>query len=324
MSTVVNYIKGNIFTSSHQTLVNTVNCVGIMGAGIALEFKYRYPDMFDRYVKLCQEGKLVIGSLWIYDVPDSNTKILNFPTKDHWKADSKIEFLQKGLDKFLETYSDRKITSAAFPLLGAQNGGLDPEQVKSIMTEYLSKCDIPITIYEYDPGASDDLFDVFSKGIFYNRNEFERTTGLPSKSIDKLKSLLSNDGFNSLIQLTKVKGIGDETIKACYRFAMKFRHSLVTTQEIFGQLQEPESPNYVVPKKRPAKSRRPKTPKGPLSIEQKQLYTSLSQVIISKIESGDESVTISEIKDYCTGLGKDFKKFIAAQYTPQKSNANLP
>src|SRR5689334_19885892 len=122
MSTEVKYINGNIFTSKYQTLVNTVNCVGIMGAGIALEFKYRYPEMFEKYVKHCKEHLIQIGKLSIYEVPNKDQKVLNFPTKNDWKHPSKYEYLTKGLEKFLNIYREKKITSVAFPLLGAQNG----------------------------------------------------------------------------------------------------------------------------------------------------------------------------------------------------------
>ena len=127
------YIHGNIFTSKHQTLVNTVNCVGVMGAGIAQEFKYRYPEMFEKYVTLCKMRQMQIGKLWIYEPPDQSRKILNFPTKNDWKHPSKYEYLIKGLERFLETYKEKDVRSIAFPLLGAQNGGLDPERVKSLM-----------------------------------------------------------------------------------------------------------------------------------------------------------------------------------------------
>lgn len=83
----IKIIKGNIFTSNCQTLVNAVNCVGVMGAGIALECRLRYFEMYNRYVALCEENKIEIGLLWIYKSPVK--WILNFPTKKHWKYPSK-------------------------------------------------------------------------------------------------------------------------------------------------------------------------------------------------------------------------------------------
>ena len=120
---MISIIKGNLFSSKCQTLVNTVNCVGVMGAGIALEFKLRYPEMFVRYVEHCRNKQIDIGKLWLYKPPQADKQwVLNFPTKRDWKHPSKIEYLQKGLQRFVETYEQRGIQSIAFPILGSQNG----------------------------------------------------------------------------------------------------------------------------------------------------------------------------------------------------------
>ena len=123
--------KGNIFSSRCQTIVNTVNCVGIMGAGIALECRLRYPQMFEQYAQLCADAKLDIGRLWVYKAPER--WVLNFPTKKHWRYPSRVEYLHLGLQKFMDTYQTRGITSVAFPLLGAQNGGLQADESLALM-----------------------------------------------------------------------------------------------------------------------------------------------------------------------------------------------
>lgn len=138
-------VKGDLFTSKAQTLVNTINCVGAMGKGIALDFKLRYPEMYQRYVELCNQKLIKIGSLWLYKSPEK--WVLNFPTKDDWKNKTKIEYLTSGLQKFLDTYKEKGITSIAFPLLGANNGGLDPKLSQDVMTNYLKQCDIEVAIY---------------------------------------------------------------------------------------------------------------------------------------------------------------------------------
>jgi O-acetyl-ADP-ribose deacetylase (regulator of RNase III) len=137
--------SGNIFDSKAQTLVNTVNCMGVMGKGLALQFKKRYPDMFIAYKKLCQDRLFDIGKLWLYKT--DHRWILNFPTKYDWRFPSSEFYLEQGLEKFLETYKQRGIESIAFPLLGASNGGIEPETSLQIMQRYLSCCDIPVTIY---------------------------------------------------------------------------------------------------------------------------------------------------------------------------------
>ena len=145
---MITILRGDLFTADEQTLVNTINCVGVMGKGIALEFKSRYPEMFVKYKDLCDRKLIEVGKLWLYKTP--NKWILNFPTKDHWKNKSEIEYLELGLNKFIETYRERGITSIAFPLLGANNGGLKPELVLDLMINRLRECDVPISIYVSD------------------------------------------------------------------------------------------------------------------------------------------------------------------------------
>lgn len=137
----------NIFNTQCQTIVNTINCVGVMGKGIALEMKNRYPDMFEKYKTFCDNKLIDIGKLWLYKNPDDKW-ILNFPTKTHWQYQSEYDYIEKGMQKFIETYKDKNIKSIAFPMLGCSNGGLNEEKVLEIMMKYFSKCDeLIIEIY---------------------------------------------------------------------------------------------------------------------------------------------------------------------------------
>ena len=120
------YVSGNIFESPAQVIVNTVNTVGVMGKGIAKEFKRIYPDMFDKYRELCENQELNIGQLWLYKT--SNKLILNFPTKKHWRSPSRTEYIEEGLKKFQEIYTKWGIHSIAFPPLGCGNGELNFER----------------------------------------------------------------------------------------------------------------------------------------------------------------------------------------------------
>ncbi len=141
---MITYVKTNIFESPAQVLVNTVNTVGVMGKGIAKQFKDIYPEMFRQYQIYCERNLLDIGKLWIYKTP--HKWILNFPTKKHWRAPSRVEYIESGLQKFVETYVDKDIHSISFPLLGCGNGGLDWEsEVKPLMEKYLK--DLPIDIF---------------------------------------------------------------------------------------------------------------------------------------------------------------------------------
>lgn len=138
-------VTGDIFQSNTQTIVNTVNCVGAMGKGIALEYKKRYPKMYVQYKELCNQKLIDVGKLWLYKTEEK--WILNFPTKKHWRDSSKIEYLELGLKKFISEYKNKGITSISFPLLGAQNGGINPKISLEIMQKYLSQCTIDVFIY---------------------------------------------------------------------------------------------------------------------------------------------------------------------------------
>ena len=144
----ITFKKGNIFSSDKQTIVNTINCVGVMGKGVALGFRLRYPEMYEKYRELCKTKQIAIGKLWLYKQSREGLQwILNFPTKIHWKYPSKMEYLEAGLQKFVDTYEEKGITSIAFPLLGTHNGGLDKIEVLDTMHSFLEKCSIPIDIY---------------------------------------------------------------------------------------------------------------------------------------------------------------------------------
>lgn len=308
MNNEIKFIHGNIFTSNCQTLVNTVNCVGVMGAGIALEFKYRYPDMFDKYVKYCNDGLIQIGKLWIYDVPNVSQKVLNFPTKQHWKYPSKYEFLEKGLKRFIETYQEKAITSIAFPMLGALNGGLEPEKVLDLMQTYLSQCDIPVEIYEYSFDASDDLIDKFRELFIYNNiKDLEKITHFKKNVITKLKEVFEKRELSGLIQLSKIKGLGEETLKACYKIAMDLKNKpKFIIEDIFTsanlEKENIEKDILLFPKEENT------------SLLNKLQLTGLDEQTILKIEQKEKGITIDALINYCKGLKLDLIEFFTKNY----------
>jgi O-acetyl-ADP-ribose deacetylase (regulator of RNase III) len=215
--------EGNIFTTNCQTIVNTVNCVGVMGAGIAYEFKLRFPQMFDEYKKFCNNKSIDIGKLWIYKVTETNQEsyqyILNFPTKKDWKFPSRIEYLEKGLQKLVDTYQQKEIKSIAFPLLGADKGGVDKDISVSIMRQYLEKLDIPVEIWYFDPNAKDDLYENFKKNLLHLDIEtIKERSKLRIDFIHKIKDALKRSDVNSLSGLLKVKGIGAVSLEKSFNF----------------------------------------------------------------------------------------------------------
>jgi len=146
---MIQYINGNLFTSNSKVLVNTVNTVGVMGKGIAYEFKKYYPTMFKEYKELCDNNSLNVGDLHLFKT--SNKWILNFPTKEHWRSPSKIEYIEKGLKSLVQQALSLQISDIAMPKLGCGNGGLDWErEVKPIVEKYLKTSPINVSIYEFD------------------------------------------------------------------------------------------------------------------------------------------------------------------------------
>ncbi len=212
--------RGNIFTTKAQTIVNTINCVGVMGAGIAYEFRLRHKDMFERYVELCEKKQIDIGKLWIYKNEDK--KILNFPTKYDWRYPSKEEYLHKGLQKFVDTYQTRGIESIAFPLLGAQKGGLSEKKSLEIMHHYLAKCDIDVEIWYFDPMAKDDLFEKFVAILQESDLEYlKKESGVGLSILNKIVKAVDLEYINSMSSLLQVKGVGDKTVEKLFDYVMK-------------------------------------------------------------------------------------------------------
>ena len=209
-------IDGNIFTTQCQTIVNTVNCVGVMGAGIAFEFKLRLPEMFNRYTELCSKKALDIGKLWLYR--DSTPWVLNFPTKRHWKMPSRESYLHAGLEKFTSSHQLCGIKSIAFPLLGASKGGISPDKSLDIMINHLAKCEIPVEIYRHDPMADDDLFQAFRKNLLEtDHNQLKADMGIRSDRLKLLIDAVSCGEYRQMNQLIQVPGIGQSTLEKAFK-----------------------------------------------------------------------------------------------------------
>ncbi len=148
---MIKYIKGNILDSSAQALVNTVNTMGVMGKGIALQFKKAYPNNYRSYEKACKANEIKVGKMFVSI--DTNTIsgeriIINFPTKTSWKKPSEYKYIEDGLENLVEVINNEKIKSIAIPPLGAGNGGLNWEKVKKIIEQKLVDLDTEIYVYE--------------------------------------------------------------------------------------------------------------------------------------------------------------------------------
>ena len=193
---MIKYIKGDLFSSPAQVLVNTVNLDGVMGKGIALKFKKLYPEMFTKYQKFCENKMLEMGKLWLYK--SEKKWILNFPTKIHWRNPSKIEYIEIGLQKFVAMYKEKNITSIAFPKLGCGNGGLKWEDVKPLMDYYLKN--LPIEIYIYEDEFKTDK-------EFKNINETKKRLSLHPKDLSfiEYKSDIDRVAMAHNIDITSIE-----------------------------------------------------------------------------------------------------------------------
>jgi O-acetyl-ADP-ribose deacetylase (regulator of RNase III)/uncharacterized protein YwgA len=170
---VIKLKVGNILKDESDAIVNTVNCVGVMGKGLALQFKKAYPDNFREYKSACNKGLVNPGKMFITQYSDlvGNQWVINFPTKKHWKGSSKIEFIEQGLIDLVEQVKKRNIRSIAIPPLGAGLGGLDWDTVKARIIASLNSIEnLDVSLYE--PKGNPDV-----KSMLINTSRPNMTRG---------------------------------------------------------------------------------------------------------------------------------------------------
>ena len=222
--------KGNIFNSNAMAVVNTVNCVGAMGKGIALDFKLRYPEMFKEYQKICFRRMLKPGQI----LPYTKTKpiILNFAIKDDWKDPSKVEWIEETLQKFVENYHHMGLTSVAFPWMGAMNGGLPFETIQYLTRKYLSNLsDIDIEVYEFDPNEPCELYMSLEKIVkenLFSLTELEQMSLIKTRYWEKIFSAVNDGKVQSINNLCHyvVNGkriIGKTNIERLFAFLTRYK-----------------------------------------------------------------------------------------------------
>lgn len=149
---MIQYMSGDLFQSGAECLVNTVNCEGYMGKGIAYQFKLQFPENNRSYVKVCRDKTLTVGRLHVFR--ENGTTIINFPTKDKWREPSKMEYIENGLNELVRVLPQLDIRSVAIPPLGCGNGGLDWTEVRKLLQDKLAPIEEQFTISIYEPGNS--------------------------------------------------------------------------------------------------------------------------------------------------------------------------
>lgn len=148
---MIQFKQANLLESDAEAIVNTVNTVGVMGKGIALQFKNQYPNNYKLYATACKAKEVVVGKMFVTEETSllgGKKIIINFPTKTDWRKPSEYSFIELGLQDLVKVIQERKIKSIAIPALGAGNGGLDWNRVKAIIENYLTNVDCEVQIYQ--------------------------------------------------------------------------------------------------------------------------------------------------------------------------------
>ena len=149
---MVTFVHGNIFESSAQVITNPVNCVGVMGAGLALLFKNKFPAMFEDYKVLCKNKSVIPGKPYLWE--NDQVQVLNFPTKRHWQDQSLLKDIEDGLQYLASHYEEMGLQSLALPPLGCGLGGLNWPDVRSLIEKHLGPLsDLEVYVYEPNDAA---------------------------------------------------------------------------------------------------------------------------------------------------------------------------
>lgn len=148
---MIKFVSGNLFDAKVEALVNTVNTAGVMGKGLALQFKKAFPENSKAYEAACKRGEVQIGKMFVFDAGGIVLPryVINFPTKKHWRSPSKLEYVEQGLANLIEVIRDRQIRSIAVPPLGAGLGGLDWSKVRALIERRLADlADVEVLVFE--------------------------------------------------------------------------------------------------------------------------------------------------------------------------------
>ncbi len=212
---MIHYYEGTVFNAPAKTLVNTVNCFGVMGAGIALEFKMRYPEMFEDYKLVCEKKEMKVGRPKLYKHCES-TWIMNFPTKNHWRNPSKMNYIEEGLKYFVQNYKKANIESIAFPKLGTNKGGLEWVHVKDVMEKYLNLVDIDVYICLDEKKEAEGI----EKEMVDTVNNVSMDDLIDKVKLTKKQAsiIMETIPLKRFWKLSTKKGIGEKTYEKIFKY----------------------------------------------------------------------------------------------------------
>lgn len=157
--------RGDILKQDAEALVNAVNCLGVMGRGVALQFRRTFPQNYADYRKACHRGEVEIGRMFVHDLQSvSNPRfVINFPTKRHWKDASRIADIEIGLVDLARVLRERRIRSVAVPAIGCGLGALDWSEVRPRIEKVLAGMD-DLNVFLYEPRMSESIAPQRSAG----------------------------------------------------------------------------------------------------------------------------------------------------------------
>jgi O-acetyl-ADP-ribose deacetylase (regulator of RNase III) len=208
--------KGNIFNSESDVIVVTVNCLGFMGKGMALECSLRYPEIETAYKLACKHNLIRIGAI-LWDTNPKNQYIALFPTKNDYKRPSKVEYIVSGLDALVSNIQNREISSVALPRLGAELGGLDWNLIRPMVEKAVEPLPIEVEFWEFASSIPDPLI----ASILDYAIELSLQTGLKKSLIDSVVRQSGYREFSSAVDLLSIEGLGKQGVKRLMSWSYK-------------------------------------------------------------------------------------------------------
>lgn len=189
-----------------------------MGKGIALEFRRRFPDMYEAYKNVCERGDLRPGNILPYR--KSKPWVLNFAVKDDWKHPSKVIWIEQCLEKFCDWYPKVGLKSVAFPWMGAMNGGIPLEKIQQITRRYLSTLgDINVEVYTFNPREPDPLYNqLVALKQKQSVQDFKMASGLRIQQTEVLYQILKDKNVTSLSQIAESGIFGKTSLDRLYAY----------------------------------------------------------------------------------------------------------
>jgi O-acetyl-ADP-ribose deacetylase (regulator of RNase III) len=235
------YTTGDLLKSTAEALVNTVNCEGYMGKGIAYQFKLQYPANNTDYVKACKSGSLKVGKLHYFK--ERGKVVINFPTKDKWRANSKMEYIDDGLTELVKLIHNLNIKSIAIPPLGSGNGGLIWSEVKALIEKKLAVVANGVEIFIYEPSTNyvslptvEPKLSTSALVLMEIKNKLQKFDTLRLQKTAFFVNIFANQGY---FKFKKYKyGPYDNSINIISKSIKEFQqfHNVKNTQEAYNIL----------------------------------------------------------------------------------------